>query len=425
MPTIVMRTKLRYTATAKRLRAKADILEGGPMGAVPALIRDTEHSDWRVRRRAVEGLDKAKDPSATPCLIKCLDDPRLAIRMRAAHALGENGDESAVSALAGRLGDKEEGMRLEAARALGKISGAALPVLERMSKSPDQRERRMGYFAILHSKYAAKPDIARDALRDRCWRVRLDAVDALMGWGPAAVPHLVEALGDRAAGVRKAAAAALGSIGDASAIAALCKATEDRDFGVRMSALSALGEIGHPSALPALRKALENRGISECVAHEIVKIRHPSAIPLMIELERYVGGPLFSPLREKVDAAICSFGKAAIGPLSDYFKSEKHWEISHAAYLLGMMGEVKFVVMAAVATNYHSLYNLLAGLGKAIIYCNDPEVMKMMLVSWDSLQDGLDLRGLGERETKYLNERMGQLSKLLMERAQALIGRRA
>ncbi|MCS7289027.1 MAG: HEAT repeat domain-containing protein, partial [Roseiflexus sp.] len=67
------------------------------------------------------------------------------------------------------------------------------------------------------------------------------------------------ALRDAAAGVRQAAAAALGAIGDAQAVPALSAALHDRDEDVRRAAVKALGRIGDPQAAPALIAALRNR----------------------------------------------------------------------------------------------------------------------------------------------------------------------
>jgi HEAT repeat protein len=62
--------------------------------------------------------------------------------------------------------------------------------------------------------------------------------------------------GDESAGVRSAAAVALGDLGAADALPALLLAIEDDDVHVRQMALNALGEIGDARAVPRLSRAL-------------------------------------------------------------------------------------------------------------------------------------------------------------------------
>ncbi len=74
----------------------------------------------------------------------------------------------------------------------------------------------------------------------------------------AAVPALIDALGDAKASVRREAAKALGFIKDARAVAALAKALGDPDTNVRFYAAYALGEIKAPEAAEKLIRALRD-----------------------------------------------------------------------------------------------------------------------------------------------------------------------
>jgi HEAT repeat protein len=58
--------------------------------------------------------------------------------------------------------------------------------------------------------------------------------------------------------VRRAAAEALGKIGDPQAVPALMEALKDRDEDVRKAVAEALGEIGDPQAVPALLETLKD-----------------------------------------------------------------------------------------------------------------------------------------------------------------------
>ena len=94
------------------------------------------------------------------------------------------------------------------------------------------------------------------ALGDSDWAVRRAAAGALGAIGdPQAVPPLIQALGDRSENVRRAAAEALVKIGT-PAVSPLIQALGDSDWAVRRAAAEALGAIGDPRAVPALIQAL-------------------------------------------------------------------------------------------------------------------------------------------------------------------------
>ena len=83
-------------------------------------------------------------------------------------------------------------------------------------------------------------------------------VEAFGAAGAPAVPALIQALGDSGWEVRRAAAWALGAIGDPRAVPALIKALGDRSEDVRRAAAEALGKLGDPQAVPALTERLQD-----------------------------------------------------------------------------------------------------------------------------------------------------------------------
>jgi HEAT repeat protein len=92
------------------------------------------------------------------------------------------------------------------------------------------------------------------ALRNRRWHARVDAVIALGNTkDPKVVKPLIKLLkSDKNIDVRKHAASALGSIGNASAVPALAEVLEEASgpfdpFPLRSEAIESLSRINHPS----------------------------------------------------------------------------------------------------------------------------------------------------------------------------------
>ena len=66
--------------------------EIGTQEAVEALIRTLSRDNHLIRRGAVRGLAKAKDPSAIPALIACMEDRDGKVRKLASDALEDLGE---------------------------------------------------------------------------------------------------------------------------------------------------------------------------------------------------------------------------------------------------------------------------------------------------------------------------------------------
>jgi hypothetical protein len=129
----------------------------------------------------------------------------------------------------------------------------------------------------LHEKF---PEAFRN---DTALKRRL--VEAFGAAGAPAVPALIQALGDSDWDVRRAAAEALGDLGDPQAIPALIKALGDSDWVVRRASAEALGKLGDPQAIPALIKALGDSDwvVRRASAEALGAIGDPQAIPALIQ----------------------------------------------------------------------------------------------------------------------------------------------
>ena len=157
------------------------------------------------------------------------------------------------------------------------FTGKAMPV-ERLAeflhhrKSTYRRAALVGLTRYGPAAEAAVPALV-DSLGDNDARIRRATVEALGAIGSnaeAAVPALVECLDDSDTNVRRAAAEALGNIGPKAepAVSSLVECLDDNDTNVRRAAAEALGNIGlkAESAIPVLEKALDDEDESVCCA---------------------------------------------------------------------------------------------------------------------------------------------------------------
>jgi hypothetical protein len=114
----------------------------------------------------------------------------------------------------------------------------------------------------------------------------------------AGVDHLIDILRPESPGndsaVRRAAAGALGELGDPSAVPPLLDALrDDDDIWVRLTAAEALGELVGPSAVPPLLDALRDDGdalrdgdVRAAVAGALGELGDPSAVPPLLDALR-------------------------------------------------------------------------------------------------------------------------------------------
>jgi HEAT repeat protein len=229
--------------------------------AVPALVAALGADSWYVRNAAAEALARMGPAAkgAVPALVAALRDVKFGNRGPAVHALGKIGSD-AVSHLVAALRETDGGIRATAAEALGLIGPTAR---------------------------AAVPDLI-EALGQMGYDVRSKVVAALERIGPDAVPHLIVALRQDDAGIRAAAAEALGLIGPAAkeAVLPISEVLHDGDGNVRGWAMITLGRIG-PAAVPALVKALrEGVGDVRWMAARSLGEVGPSArdaVPALVE----------------------------------------------------------------------------------------------------------------------------------------------
>jgi HEAT repeat protein len=164
--------------------------------------------DWAV--------SDAIEPSSLPQLRAALDDPDMCVRRTAASLIGR----------------------------VRQSNGVAADVSAQLSSS-NARTREAALLAIGYAGKKADRNVVEQSLRDTDSGVKLAAVWAIgMIADDASVPALTSLLRDGDARVRASAAFALGSIGSATAIPSLTNLlASDSDAGVRRAAAAALGRI--------------------------------------------------------------------------------------------------------------------------------------------------------------------------------------
>jgi len=164
--------------------------------------------------------------------LEALNHVDVDVRAKAIETLGEYGYVDAVPDILAILDDADPGTTFIAVKALGKLA--------------DQQ---------------ATPALLDQLRGDDTW-VRAAAAGALINIGTPAVDGLTEALQDSDKNVRRAAAKALGKIGESGeneqAVRGLSVALLDIDHAVRRFAAEAIGRIGAEDMVPQLSDTLND-----------------------------------------------------------------------------------------------------------------------------------------------------------------------
>ncbi len=166
-----------------------------------------------------------------------------------------------------RLRSPDRDVRKRAAEKLARSSNrAAAAALVPLLQDPDSSVRRAAAAALEALSFEPADDVAR------AWfavaRGRIRETDEL---GTAAVPALVDALGDPDENVRITAASLLGGIGDTGAVEPLIAALEREAHGkwTRGTAAEALARLQDGRALPALARALGDSQVRDNAARAL------------------------------------------------------------------------------------------------------------------------------------------------------------
>jgi len=234
--------------------------------ALPALLAALRDPAAAVRTGAAGALGRVGGPAAVAALTAALADPSEGVRGCSATWLSGQGDLGVGAALAATaLGDAVAWVRRNAAESLGTLGDAGnVSALIRVLADEDVEVasvaalalRRLGWpgaaEAIL-TLYGRAPDRHETLYYE-------NALDALDGTAPSAVPTCIAALSHQDPEVRALAVTALGFSEDPRAVGPLMALLAGADSEVRSEAAEALGCLYLPETADALLAALDLSG---------------------------------------------------------------------------------------------------------------------------------------------------------------------
>jgi HEAT repeat protein len=202
-------------------------------------------------------------------------------RIKAIDALGHRAPATAdtVTALTELLSDDSAKVRAHAAHALSVIGPAAKPAIEALAKAvkdDDVLVRRQAVKAIIaiHPGPQVGLPLFIRLMNDSDQGVQMRILDAITDAGPAALPGVINALGNK--DVAYWACVVLRGMGPIAkdAVPALAKTVQNKNPQVQLEAILALGAIGEAAAaaLPQLTSALDDKVLREPAVFAIGQI---------------------------------------------------------------------------------------------------------------------------------------------------------
>ena len=373
-------------AAAEALGRIGDARAVEPLARV---LKDRRRYDY-VRRIAVEAMGKIKDMSAKEPLLAVLKDNDKELRKAAVDALKAIGwqptddnqrvlfaiaqkrwDEAgslglvAVKPLINALKSADSLDRKGAARALGEIgSSQAVGPLVTALEDGDYFVREAAANALGRLGEAAIQPLV-GALKSGRRNVREQAMDLLnlLGWHPAddvqrAILAVVEGQWDEAVRLR-----------DAS-VESLIVTLKDEEISRRRAAAEALGRIGDARAAEPLVAAFKDDEVRDAAAKALSKIGSAAVEPLVGALDdaRFKEGNFtwegVAKVQEAVAGALVKIGNAAVEPLIAALKDDRRQE--KAAKVLGEIGDVRAVeaLIAVLKEGYSVRRAAVEALGK-------------------------------------------------------------
>lgn len=231
------------------------------------LLAGLEASGLAVRQRALIALGRTWRLPAVAELAS--DDPET--RGEAVRELGESSDERVAEPLLAALKDQDQLVRWEATRALGCLwqfsTLIELGDADVQTRQKAARALSKSQHSIAQDSQAVEPLIA--ALRDKDWRVREYAADALGALGEISIEPLASLLSYEDREIRRSVRRAFARIYDDRVVEILASAIQDHRWWVRETAAESLVKLGD-RGIPALEIALKNDSPDVCQLARVV-----------------------------------------------------------------------------------------------------------------------------------------------------------
>jgi HEAT repeat protein len=161
-----------------------------------------------------------------------------------------------------------------------------IEILAEQLRSADEESRRLAVAGLSVHPVGETKDYLLAALGDASWRVRKEAVDALLAatFSAEIIKEIVLLLASDNAGLRNSAVEVLERLG-VRAMPVLCRHVADDDHDVRKFVMDILGSIGDAEAVPLLIKALDDPEPNVCAAaaENLGKIGNVQAVPHLLK----------------------------------------------------------------------------------------------------------------------------------------------
>jgi len=396
--------------------------------AADALAGVAETRDFFLAFPALDALRQIGDARVVPRVLPLLEDELL--REAAAELLGELGDEEAVTPLA-RLLNAPHAPTRAAARALAALhdryaelygEGAYIADLSRAVINPTGAQN------LLEALWGQQPGELRPLALVVGWLegatveraltrllghrdARGEVIEALVRHGPRVTDLLTEQLGSEDLEIRKAAAVALGRIGDARAVPALTEAREG-DAETVIAAADALAKIGDAGAFEPLlaRVGDPNAAVRQSVVGALNSLGAPEmparVLPLLGDADPNV--------RESAVKIAGYFGYAECADLllercRDEDERVRRAAVEHLPYL-----EDERAAPALAGALRHGTPRVRAAAAAAMAQSEGPEVSTHLmeaLADEDSWVRYFAARSLGRREVAESAEALSALAR--------------
>lgn len=299
-----------------RCDALKTILSYGLEGAGPALTSAMKDKDPAKLAVVIAAAGQLRLKSLGPEVLPLLESKDQRLRMAAIAAIGRLNPEGAVAALGKALGATDVNEKLVTSVALGATgSPAALtPLVSQLTHfHPKVKAAAARALGALGDKRATEPLAVLLADPSVRWPPKKAAAVALGKLGdPDGAAMLFQMLGHTETAVRAAAIASLGALADPRAVGALGLLLREEELA--LGCATALGRIGHADALPSLIRVLKERRLPRPIIEKafwaVGEIKSSSAVTAL------------KPMLKDDDPKIAMWACDALGRIGDLRASE-------------------------------------------------------------------------------------------------------